>query len=102
MKEAFRTGVVVAVALGAHAAPQLMPGNQGLVSAGAILAASITVDNPPRGCFRFHKAICKASQTRSAVMRSDIAQQITLREYSIRLWTSTLRLQSSNWLKNLI
>ena len=80
MEEAFGTGIVITV--GAHAAPQLVPGYQRLIGAGAILAArSLLWTMTPHGNLRFHKAICSASQTRSAVMRSDIAQPITLREY---------------------
>lgn len=45
MEEAFGTGIVKTVALGAHAAPQLVPDYQRLIGAGAILAAAITVDD---------------------------------------------------------
>ncbi len=45
MEEAFGTRIVITVAPGAHATPQLVPGDQRLIGAGALLAAAITMDD---------------------------------------------------------
>lgn len=49
VEEALRTGVLVAVALGAHAASQVVDSDQLLVGRRAVLAASVAVHDHPSG-----------------------------------------------------
>ena len=49
VEEALGTGIVVAVAFGTHAAPEMVPGQQRLVQRRAILAATVTMHDHSLG-----------------------------------------------------
>ena len=51
--KSFRTGIVITVAFGTHAAAQLVLLQQGAVSMGAILAAPVRMHDDPFGAFAF-------------------------------------------------
>ena len=53
VEEAFGTGIIIAVAFGAHAARKLMPGKQRLVTRGTVLTTSIRMDYHAFGHFAF-------------------------------------------------
>lgn len=74
VEETLGTGIVVAVTLRAQTASQVMGTNQLLVTRSLCAITSL-------GCLRRHPAMHKATQIRSAVKRSPMAQPITIREY---------------------
>ena len=80
VKEAFSAGIVVAVALAAHAADQLVFVMRFWYAPEQYWLPRSECTSISLGILRRQSAICKASHTSSAVIRSAMAQPTTSRE----------------------